>query len=53
MKICPNCGEDTYDEDSGCINCGLDDPDWDDEFYAEDGEDFPQAGDPVIDFGEM
>lgn len=53
MTICPNCNEDTYDEDDGCINCGLDDPDFD-ELGADDIEpDFPEAGDPVIDFGEM
>lgn len=51
MIICPNCGEDTYDDDDGCFNCGLDDPDF--EELTEPGEEFPQAGDPVIDFGEM
>lgn len=52
MMICPNCGEDTYDPDDGCINCGLDDPDFE-ELDVEPGGEFPQAGDPVIDFGEM
>ena len=45
MKICPNCNEDSYDEDDGCINCGFGDPDYDeiaDDYYEND---FPEADD--------
>lgn len=57
ISECPNCNELTWDDIAGCCtHCGLDDADLDELYNGEDeaiDPDFPEAGDPVIDFGEM